>query len=185
MIIFLFPPPWQSESPNDRFWLHVLSFLFYSENFREIPPWGKVNKNFIFCDSWERKIFCEENKSKCTHPPPRPSASPGEPGEGLADASSACRGKALGPSPDLGSVPRGGPTSPHTHRAPRVRRDRWDSCFLPPCSCLTDTAHLRLRPGECRCEHNSLFLACLQGWTRVRGLLFLPVHMVGTQDPQL
>ena len=72
MFIFLFPPPWQSESPNDRFWLHVLSFLFYSENFREIPPLGKVNKNFIFCDSWERKIFCEENKSKCTHPPPRP-----------------------------------------------------------------------------------------------------------------
>lgn len=74
MVIFLFPPPWQSESPNDRFWLHVLSFLFYSENFREIPPWGKVNKNFIFCDSWERKIFCEENKSKCTHhhPPSNP-----------------------------------------------------------------------------------------------------------------
>lgn len=74
MVIFSFPPPWQSESPNDRFWLHVLPFLWYSENFREIPPWGKVNKNFSFCDSWERKIFCEENKSKCTHPsiPPPP-----------------------------------------------------------------------------------------------------------------
>ena len=91
---------------------------------------------------------------------------------------------APGPSPDLGSVPRGGPASPHTHRAPRVHRDRWDSYFLPPCACLTATAHLRLRPGECHREHNSLFLACLQGLTRVRGLFFLPGHMVGTWDPQ-
>ena len=28
MVIFSFPPAWQS--PNDRFWLHVLPFLWYS-----------------------------------------------------------------------------------------------------------------------------------------------------------
>lgn len=116
--------------------------------------------------------------------PPRPSASPGEPGAGLADASPACRGKAPGPSPDLGGVPRGGPASPHTHWAPREHRDRSDSYFLPLSSCLTATAHLRLRPGECHHEHNSLFLACLQGSTTVRGLLFLSGFMVGTRDPQ-